>query len=254
MCGGAVSGNHLPNPIPPRVRRHASLAQIPRTVGGGSREHARGAPVTQWLLRCTGGLRGIHAAVGPDGRTRSDRPLEHALNPAVTPQGATHVRTPTPLRGLRHGRGPLGGVQLRPRPRGPSLVRHLARRRGGHGPRTGRRHGRLPGAAAPVRARCGPAARRGTRAPSWPSSQDRKRDPSRRSSHWGKLTGRLTGFRARTRIFSANFRPPRIRCRQYPPPPVRPARKGSPGPPAPYVDWPLRRGALPCTARECNAS
>ncbi|GAA2577995.1 hypothetical protein GCM10011428_69370 [Streptomyces violaceus] len=42
VCGGAVSGNGLPNPIPPRVRRHASLAQIPLTVRAGSREHARG--------------------------------------------------------------------------------------------------------------------------------------------------------------------------------------------------------------------
>ncbi|GGW78611.1 hypothetical protein GCM10010383_02560 [Streptomyces lomondensis] len=42
LCGGAVSGNGLPNPIPPRVRRHASLAQIPPAVRAGSREHARG--------------------------------------------------------------------------------------------------------------------------------------------------------------------------------------------------------------------
>jgi hypothetical protein len=33
-CGRAVSGNHLPNPIPPRVRRHASSAQIPRALRG----------------------------------------------------------------------------------------------------------------------------------------------------------------------------------------------------------------------------
>jgi hypothetical protein len=42
MCGGAVSGNGLPNPIPSRVRLHASLAHIPLTVRAGSREHARG--------------------------------------------------------------------------------------------------------------------------------------------------------------------------------------------------------------------
>lgn len=92
MCGGAVSGKHLPNPIPPRVRRHASSAQIPRTLRRGpspesvrgSREHARAAPVTQWLLPRTGGLHRIRTGAGS---THGDRPLEHALNPAAAPPG-----------------------------------------------------------------------------------------------------------------------------------------------------------------------
>lgn len=90
MCGGAVSGKHLPHPIPPRVRRHASSAQIPRTLRRGpspesvrgSREHARAAPVTQWLLPRTGGLHRIRTGAGS---THGDRPLERALNPAAAP-------------------------------------------------------------------------------------------------------------------------------------------------------------------------
>jgi hypothetical protein len=66
--------------------------------------------------------------------------------------------------------------------------------------------------------------------------------------------GRLTGFRARARFFSANFCLPRIPWSNDPPTPVRPALKALREARAPYVDWPLTRGALPCTARECNAS
>ncbi len=70
----------------------------------------------------------------------------------------------------------------------------------------------------------------------------------------GKHTGRLTGFRARVRIFSANFPGGSHPCPHHPRLPVPPARKGSRGPRAPYVDWPLRQGALPWGAPECNAS
>lgn len=142
-----MSGNHLPNPIPPRVRRHSSLAHIPHMLRRSSPEHARGgarnamvaAPYRRFAQDSL-----IRAAPCPSmdcrGLPYSDRRIEHALNPAShrrvepgepPPQGARHVRTPHDLRGTpqprhRDRRGPLGGLQLRPRPPGPPLVRHLA--------------------------------------------------------------------------------------------------------------------------------
>lgn len=222
-----------------------------------------GAPVTQWLLRCTGGLHRIHAVDLAKSREHSDRRIEHALNPVTHATGSAHVRTEYPLRGpprehtrpgVRDGRRPLGGLQLRPGSRGPPLVRLLVRRRDGHRPRSRRRHRRLPYPPAPVGTRRGTPARRGTGAPPWPPSQERQRGAPRRSSHWGKYTGRLTGFSARVRLFSANFWIPHTPWADHPPTPVPPARIGVPGPCAPYGDWPLRQGALPCTAHECNAS
>ena len=66
--------------------------------------------------------------------------------------------------------------------------------------------------------------------------------------------GRLTGFRTHARNFSANFLKVCIIRPKYPSPPDRPARKGSRTACAPYGDWPLRQGALPCAAVECHAS
>ncbi len=110
-----MSGNRLPVPIPARVRPHSSLAQIPRTLRGGSPEHARQAPVTQWLLPRTGGLHSIHLP-RPSGTRKtgvstppggppyrwppvpySDRRIEHALNPVSrTAAGSTVGSTPCP--------------------------------------------------------------------------------------------------------------------------------------------------------------
>ena len=225
-----------------------------------------GPPVTQWLLRCTGGL---HRIRSPDGRgaasgqrAYSDRPVEHALNPETHVPGSTHVRTPhprpsppgRPAPGRRDRRGPLGGLQLRPGPRRAPVVRQLARRRRRHRARSRRRHGRVPAAVAPVRTGCGTPAHRGAGTGSRPSAQNRNRLSARRTSQRGNYTGRLTGFRARLRRFSANFQRPDRATQHHPPPAVRPARTGATGPGAPYVDWPLRQGALPRTAHECNAS
>jgi hypothetical protein len=181
---------------------------------------------------------------------------------------------------------------LRPGPGGSSLVRHLARRRGRHGPRSRGRDRGLSGPAPPVRAGGGahgrgatgrvplarapvrPAAARAARE-EWPGecgrheergarersgaggrSTGRKRHGSspRRSSQWGKQAGRLTGLRVQLRFFSANLWLWPIPCSNDPPTPVRPALKGVRRARAPYVDWPLPRGALPCDAHECNAS
>ncbi|GGQ65374.1 hypothetical protein GCM10010261_01790 [Streptomyces pilosus] len=82
----------------------------------------------------------------------------------------------------------------------------------------------------------------------------RNRTAGRPGTGWRGYTGRVTGFRARRRIFSANFRLVYASCGDHPPSLVRPAQKGSREPRAPYGDWPPRQGALPCTPRECNPS
>jgi hypothetical protein len=198
---------------------------------------------------------------------------------------------PCPSRaGRGERRGPLGGLQLRPGPGGSSLVRQLARRRGRYGAGPRGRDGGLCDPAAPVRAGGGAPGRRAAEhvapTPTRPAAartaredrhgehgshgdhgvrersgtegrpMGRKRHGSspRRSSHWGKQVGRLTGLRVHLRFFSANFRQWHIPCSNDPPTPVRPAPKGVRRPRAPYVDWPLPRGALPCGAHECNAS
>lgn len=50
MGGVAVSGNHLPNPLPPRVRRHSSTAQTRAKRARRFTEHARDRPVWQCRL------------------------------------------------------------------------------------------------------------------------------------------------------------------------------------------------------------
>lgn len=62
--GDAVSGNHLPNPLPLRVRRHSSTAQTPAKRVRRPREHARGGTVWQCRLRSTSSLREQETALG----------------------------------------------------------------------------------------------------------------------------------------------------------------------------------------------
>lgn len=232
-------------------------------------------------LRPAGPPRPFHLARGaPRSPTR--------ITPRIAIGNMLRFTPPGSSRAGRGGRrGPLGGLQLRPGPGGSPLVRQLARRRGryGTGPR-GRDRG-LCDPAAPVRAGGGAPGRRaaervappstspatartaredrhgehgshGARERSGPEGRPmgRKRHGSspRRSSHWEERVGRLTGLRVHLRFFSANFRQWRIPCSNDPPTPVRPAPKGVRRPRAPYVDWPLPRGALPCGAHECNAS
>lgn len=209
-----------------------------------------GAPVTQWLLRCTGGLHRIHAPVAaprpgpcpPNGPRRSDRPVERALTPVSHAAGRRpreHTMTghrPPPSEDSTTDlvRWAVFSCVLVPVVLvlyGTSLMR-----RHGDRARPRRRHGRLPYPPAPVGARRGPPGPGGAGAPSRTPSQERRRAPSRRSSHRRKHTGRLTGFHTPGRLFSANFHVPRVLGSDYPPTRVPPARIGSPEPRAPYVD------------------
>lgn len=69
-----VSGNHLPNPLPPRVRRHSSTAQTPAKRVRRSTEHARGSRRWQCRLR------------GTPGPAPGDRPRRPPDGNRVTPQ------------------------------------------------------------------------------------------------------------------------------------------------------------------------
>ena len=158
-------------------------------------------------------------------------------------------------------RGPLGGLQLRARPGRAALA--TAPRwpaRAGTRPRPRRRDRRLPGACC-----ASPSAAR----PRGSAAEDRRHRHRRAAppapvtgSHRGgrhsarKYTGRLTGF-ARTHPY--RFQPTSgHRCIPWPKRPLNPRstckERACGAPRAPYADGPLRRGALPCTAHECNAS
>lgn len=72
--GDAVSGNHLPNPLPPRVRRHSSTAQTPAKRVRRSREHARGGSVWQCRLRSTSSSCERRTALGDQRAGERHRP------------------------------------------------------------------------------------------------------------------------------------------------------------------------------------
>lgn len=69
MGGVAVSGNHLPNPLPPRVRRHSSTSQTRAKRARRFTEHARDRPVWQCRLPRTPTSR------EPDGRDLRPPPV-----------------------------------------------------------------------------------------------------------------------------------------------------------------------------------
>lgn len=268
-----MSGNHLPNPIPPRVRRHASLGPDPaHTARGFPGACTRGRPSRNGCCA----VQAVCTAFTYRGtKAYSDRPLEHASaplgpgpgerpcpvphpapeRPRTTPRTASspaRVRRAGAARRTPHPR-PGTAVHRRtpPAPSAPSAAR--GRRRGVG--RRGAGDGGVPAAAARSgRARRGRGPRAGGSSAGGGTGSGCRRRLRERTPPGRQFTGRLTGFRAVTHLFSANFWPPQGCCVHHPPTPVPPARKGSTGARAPYVDWPLRQGALPCTAHECNAS
>lgn len=179
MTGGAVSGNHLPKPIPQRVRRHSSHAQRQLPHTRRSREHARGRPVWQCRLATTAVPWPPHEPC--DGRAAArrvpaaghaavpHRPLE-ALWPHATQRPAHGGGTaaagaePGAKRGasgrpgqaarrgpLRPSRRPRRGRSGRARLRGPCPGREGRGRAGARSPAPGRTRapGTTPGAGHP---------------------------------------------------------------------------------------------------------
>jgi hypothetical protein len=177
--GVAVSWNHLPNPLPPRVRRHSSTAQTPAKRVRRSTEHARGSRGWQCRLRGTPrpSGRGRHPAAGRGGHP----PATEWHHRVTTPQGGHRIasphrsgerrraRTAPATDRARHHRRPVRDRHGRPRgvrppvrtgrPRG---VRHIHRRCTRPHPRP---RGSTPPPAAPCSA--GPNA--------WPPTGPRER-------------------------------------------------------------------------------
>jgi hypothetical protein len=84
--GVVVSGNHLPNPLPPRVRRHSSTAQTPAKRVRHSREHARGSRGWQCRLRGTPRPpdRGRHRVTDRGGHPPATEPHHRVTTRRVT--------------------------------------------------------------------------------------------------------------------------------------------------------------------------
>ncbi len=234
-------------PHTPKGTAARLLCPDPAPVGWRvPRSMHEGLPVTQWLLPCTGGLPGIHVAgrVTPTGTSalhqrcrrpgRASSSVSHATGGARQPDPVPHRRERT-----------AAARRARRAPRSAGRARSPCGAGAGTPDTQAGRGSRRDGDATPGTAPTGfPARRRG----------DSRHGGDGLAARWRGYTGRLTGFHARGRIFSANFRFPCIRGPTHPSTPVRPARKGPGVPCAPYGDWPLRQGALPCTPHECNPS
>lgn len=159
---------------------------------------------------------------------------------AATAGGARRARRArsAPLVRVSRRRGPLGGFQLCARACRAGRVRDVRRRGRRRGPRSRRGHRRLPGAAAPVRARCGPGSYGRGHAAARPPRADRSGGAPGRSARRRKCARRLTGSYTRTRMFSANFAPLALPWRNGLPTPLPPGKKGLFAALAPYVDGP----------------
>ncbi len=233
--GDAVSGNHLPNPLPPRVRRHSSTAQTPAKRVRRSREHARGDTVWQCRLRSTSSLREQGTALGDQRvgrRRRSHAGATESRHRALR----TEEQHPGAPRRSNAGKRRRGGVQLftgAGRPRGVRHIRHPGRQYT-HRPDTAIR----PGPAVPLAACRIPA----------PPARPRARTGAVAAS--GSCAGQTTDSDLRNRIFSANFSPLTIPWGIGRSTPLPPGKKRPGGTLPPDGDGPRMRGALPCTASE----
>ncbi len=250
----------------PRPRAYRQAGSPEHARGGG--RHATVAVLYSWFARASPGResRGPpdpapHTLRGPSGSSRSDRRTGRASDSVSHATGRSSCPDPVPP--------PRGTVRRRP-PGAPRATWCAGRRPAARSRRWFRCGAAPPGRGRPVRR----SVRRPSRAPAgcWcaaPGGSPRDGRPGSRAGAGGARpvpgpsgpgggrrghTGRLTGFRARDRTFSANFRPGYVPCRPHPPSPSRPARKGSHEPRAPYGDWPPRRGALPRTLHECDPS
>jgi hypothetical protein len=198
--GGAVSGNHLPNPIPPGYG-DTPLMPSGRPFMQRFREHARGRPGSQCPMastavplsdRTAAFLVGSRSPRPPPRRSRADTafrpgPLPRPETPRAAPAAVTAVTAVTagvtgtgvtgagvtaaargpcgagpPLffGGIRGRCDPLGGVQLPAGTRCPYGVRHILRRSRGGDSGARRRDRGMPAGVASVRAQCGAAAGR----------------------------------------------------------------------------------------------
>ncbi len=96
--GEALSGNHLPNPIPPRVRRHSSIAQTPAKAcvtleGACTSRSGMAMPVVSYTrLRAGEHRRASCFSRGPATAREGWRPSAHPV-----PVGHVSERRPKPV-------------------------------------------------------------------------------------------------------------------------------------------------------------
>lgn len=174
--GVVVSGNHLPNPLPPRVRRHSSTAQTPAKRVRRSTEHARGS--RGWQCRLRGTPRPPDRGTAPGDRPRRTPVGDRAAPQSHPPQGDHRTESPRRparpadrarhhRRPVRDRRGPPGGVQP---PAEPAVLVAYGTS-AGHAdaltPGRAGRHRRLPHPAPPVRTRGRPPDRGGAQEQSY---------------------------------------------------------------------------------------
>lgn len=146
--GVVVSGNHLPNPLPPRVRLHSSIARPAHSGVRRFPEHARDrAPVAMPVALYTDVPATTRTPCGArrnrSGRARTDRPGASPERSGTHPSGGVG-RTPgavrNPPRGLLRGR-PVERYSAA-RPDRPPTGRSAPPRRGRR-PRRGGVRGRV---------------------------------------------------------------------------------------------------------------
>lgn len=166
--GVAVSWNHLPNPLPPRVRRHSSTAQTPAKRVRRSTEHARGS--RGWQCRVRGTPRPSGRGTAPGDRPRRTPAGDRVAPQSHHPQSDHRIASPRhpgerrrarprpgrPADRARHHRRPVRdrrapprGVQPPARTGRPRGVQHIRRRRTHPHPRP---RGSAPPPAAPCSA------------------------------------------------------------------------------------------------------
>ncbi len=191
--GGAASGNHLPRPIYPQGYGGTPPEPRPRTARGFQGACPRRPTQCSARYDCSARTTAAHASRSAVSATASGRSNKYA--------GAREQPRVSRAKGQRRGRTtPIDARQCTSRP-----GRRLARRHGSvsrrQAPLSAARHARSLPEGLPLLGPARPVGDRGA---------------PRRTSHGRKCTGQLTGFRAHTHIFSANFGQPRTPCSNTP--------------------------------------
>lgn len=251
-----MSGNHLPNALPPRVRRHSFTAQTRAKRVRRFTEHARDRPVWQCRLR---GTPTSQARTTASAERAWPGPSARAQAPAPLPRGprAVPYRHRPGGRPIRPGGAPPARTApvppIHPEPAGQPTTDAVRRAASGyplipvallaHGVPAGRRRDRRARPPSTVTCRVLPrrsartAAREAPRSARFPTS--RPAEGAHRSDRpsWS-CAGRTTGFRTRDRMFSANFRVESIPCRIGRSTPLPAGRKRPSGTLPPHGDGP----------------
>lgn len=233
--GDAVSGNHLPNPLPPRVRRHSSTAQTPQSACDvpGSMPEATPYGNAGCVVHRACVNRRPHSVTsrraGAAGHTSA--PRSHG-----TARSAPKNSVREHYGGAMPGSDAAPVFSCSPAPVARVVFGTSA------APSAGTPTGRIP------------PSDRGLPSPSRPagSSPRPPGQPARTDAvaPSGLRAGQTTDSDLRNHIFSANFSPLPIPWGIGRSTPLPPGKKRPGGTLPPDGDGPRIRGALPCTASE----